>query len=349
MNILYASIGLLDEKTDLFKQQTITADVEAFIKKLLEYTLENKRTGQYCFADEGGEKAALVRMLAEAALAPKNEESSDEAGKLVKTAADSLLKAADASRMRLPESKRGEIRNGNLAAAVVRDEEQGLCVIFAKVDHSDWFDGESLTVRPGFSCDDKDIWKTAVVRLKEADRLKAGSVSVYMDNPAAYWTGGFLGLKKVRSDEDNTKTAMTKIQKLLAKRLSGGELIMQYSAIVRKMETTDTLNYPDFINELFGVGLLEADSRAKLRKELLALPEKAGFDTQFKVAQAVLPKLAVRQVFKVNEYMELTLVQGDYDPSDYIKTRVEDSGERVLEIRCTDPETFEGFERKRDG
>lgn len=349
MNILYASIGLLNEKTDMFRQQTITADVEAFIKKLLEYTLKNKRTGQYYFADEGGEKAALVRLLAGAALAPKNEESLNEAGRLVKTAADTLLKASDESRLRLPESKRDEIRNGNLAAAVVRDEEQGLCVIFAKVDHSDWFDGETLTVRPGFSCDDKDIWKTAVIRLNEADDLKAGSVSVYMDNPAAYWTGGFLGLKKVRSDEENTKIALTKMQKLLAKRLSGSELIMQWNAIVRKMETTDTLNYPYFIDDLFGICGEEENSRTKLLRELLALPEKAGFDTQFKVVQAVLPKLAVRQVFKVNEYMELTLVQGDYDPSDYIKARVEDSGERVLEIRCTDPKTFEGFERKKHG
>ena len=36
MNILYASIGLLDGRTEKFKQQTVTKDVEAFIRKLME-------------------------------------------------------------------------------------------------------------------------------------------------------------------------------------------------------------------------------------------------------------------------------------------------------------------------
>lgn len=347
MNILYVSIGLLDGRTEKFKQQTVTKDVEAFIRKLMEYTLESRKTGLYRFKDVQDVKAAGIERLAGNVLAPEGEAARSEIAGALKAAADALIAAEAESGKRIAAMGR-KIPTGNLAAAVVRDPKQGLCVIFAKVDHTDWFDGESLTVRPGFSCEDRDIWKTAVIRMREEDGLHAGDVSVYMDRPAAYWTGGFLGLEKVRSDEDNTRTALARMQKLLARRLSGIELFLQWNMLLRKMKAVSEMNYPDFINGLFG-DAGENRTVTKLRDELLALPEKAGFDTQFHVVRELLPGTSGSQMFELNDYMKLTLCEGDYDPHTLVEAREESSGERFLVIRCTDPKTFEDFKGKKHG
>ena len=74
MNILYASIGLLDGRTEKFKQQTVTKDVEAFIRKLMEYTLESRKTGLYRFKDVQGGKAAGIERLAGNVLARKGKQ-----------------------------------------------------------------------------------------------------------------------------------------------------------------------------------------------------------------------------------------------------------------------------------
>ncbi|MBR3069032.1 MAG: hypothetical protein IKG62_03185, partial [Lachnospiraceae bacterium] len=166
--------------------------------------------------------------------------------------------------------------------------------------------------------------------------------------PAAYWTGGFLGLEKVRSDEDNTRTALARMQKLLARRLSGIELFLQWNMLLRKMKAVSEMNYPDFINGLFG-DAGENRTVTKLRDELLALPEKAGFDTQFHVVRELLPGTSASQMFELNDYMKLTLCEGDYDPHALVEAREESSGERFLVIRCTDPKTFEDFKGKKHG
>ena len=93
MNILYASIGLLDGRTEKFKQQTVTKDVEAFIRKLMEYTLESRKTGLYRFKDVQDVKAAGIERLAGNVLAPEGEAARSEIAGALKAAADALIAA----------------------------------------------------------------------------------------------------------------------------------------------------------------------------------------------------------------------------------------------------------------
>ena len=344
MKTLYISIGLLEGAAREFRQQEVSPVIEVFISKLLQYTLQNRRTGKYHFKNADG-TAKMIRSFSDAVLRG-DEDGGDKIRAHVSAIAGKLAEAEQAAERKV-RAMGGSVKTGSLVLALLADETQGLCAVLAKVDHSKWIDSVDLSIQTGFPYDDKDIWKTAIVRLGEDGGLKPGAVSVYMDRPAAYWTEGFLGLLRERTDEDNTRIVCQRVLKAISNRLNRLEAAAFMNAFMLKMQNDTELNYPDLVNELVSEERAAEPALNKLREELLALPSKYGFDTQFTIVRAALPKEPVKQSFKVNDYMDLVLTAGDYEPGKLIEAREENSGERWLVIRCTDHKTFECFKRKK--
>ncbi len=342
MKILYISFGLLDGKAEYFEQQAATEGIRQFAEKLLQHTLENRKTRRCHFKDAGSGTAAGILSFSKEVL-KGSQADAEKIKELKRSFAGTLAKAEEAANKKI-ESMRGEVKKGSLVLAVVWDEAQGLCTVLAKVDHSKWVNGEDLTIKIGFPFDDKDIWKTALVRLAGEKELALGDVSVYMDRPAAYWTDGFLGVVKERTDGDNTEIACRRIGKAISNTLPGIRALELWNTFLQKMKTTSEMNYPEFVDGLVGSEPADPDMK-KLRDELLLLPEKFGFDTQFTVVDKALPKSQMQQVLPVNAHMDLILKQGEYDPAQLIMTEADGNGDRWLKIRCTEEKTYRRFKR----
>lgn len=345
MKTLYTAIGFLEGAADDFKPQKITEEVESFIEKLLKHTVKNRKTGLYHFKNEDTGAAERIRAFAEAVCRDEDDPSGEDIVEITREIAGFLTEAEKAAGKRIA-AMGGSVKNGSLIFAAVRDDAGQILVILAKVDHSRWFNGKDLTLQSGFPYDDKDIWKTALIRISEERGLAFGDISVYMDRPAAYWTSGFLGLVKVRTDKDNTSIACQRITKTISNRLEGMEALTLWNAFIRKMKTTSVMNYPEFVDELVGDEASVKPGLKKLREELLVLPDKFGFDTQFSIMADAIPEVQLKRILPVNEHMDLILRQGSYDPAGYIKAKESSSGERYLIIRCTDEKTYRSFVRK---
>lgn len=68
--------------------------------------------------------------------------------------------------------------------------------IVAKVEHSAWYEGESLEKKFGFPGDKKSVWKSAIIPLETTGALSEGDIKVYRNNSSKYWTDKFLEVQE---------------------------------------------------------------------------------------------------------------------------------------------------------
>ena len=242
------------------------------------------------------------------------------------------------------------IKKGSLVQALVEDEQEDdrYLYIIAKVEHSEWFDGESLQKSFGFPTEKKNVWKSAVIPLIVSENeVRFGSIRIYIDNGARYWAKDFLEVVEEKSDETNTKIAFEAIDRELRR-----ELKVQYprdyyilrNAVIQAMKTPQLLNYNEYIELLLG-GYVPENREVKtdfLKAKLLRLPEMKKFDTQF----MTVPQAIVAHKKLKFEPMDGIIINIDGSIENYkevITACVDDKHRRVLMIRCSNPDTFKAF------
>ena len=88
--------------------------------------------------------------------------------------------------------------------------------VIAKVEHAEWFDGETLEKNFGFPSENK-VWKSAVIILDVVnDAVMLSSIHCYLNHPAKYWTESFLEVDEAKNDTTNTLAVMKAVDKVLS-------------------------------------------------------------------------------------------------------------------------------------
>jgi hypothetical protein len=188
----------------------------------------------------------------------------------------------------LGQSTGGVVKKGSFVQFLYKED--GLFRYLAvKIDHQQFLDEDTFKIRLGLAVKNK-IYKACRVRFDES--LKPEDVFVYDNNskPSAYWWDRFLELEVVRDDSSNTKTASTEVIKYLERKLKDkfplDHTHLRNAAIVR-FRQKGVIDYPAFVESLLGAYVPLDESLAsmvgKIKDDLLALPEKRGFDTQFEL------------------------------------------------------------------
>ena len=81
-----------------------------------------------------------------------------------------------------------DVQKGSIVQALLVDDE-GYKFVIAKVEHSEWYDGETLEKNFGFPGENKRVWKSAVIGLDVADdAIIFSSIKIYVKHPAKYWS-----------------------------------------------------------------------------------------------------------------------------------------------------------------
>lgn len=344
MQILYTTIGYTDPGNNQFVFQNVTKIAQMFMRKLLSHTVDNNRTRVYYFRPDE-EMADIVCSYAQADVSPlesgANLDLDAQAERIVKR----LLDAENIANRQLGATGT-KVKTGSIVLSLIRDDEGVLRFVFAKVDHTRYLEGTNLELQVGFSIENQDIWKTAVVQISEQQPISTGDVLVYMDRPARYWTDGFLGLIAKRTDALNTTSMYKSVSgtiKREVEKISVNDYLILWSTLVHKMNAGTDFDYNVFIDELIDNYTPQSvkldELLGELKTKLLNLPDKVGFDRQFRLDSRDVASLAKAQTLKIAPGIELK-VNSEVDIKQAIGTDTDENGNIYIRIKCTDKKTI---------
>jgi len=344
MQILYTIIGYTDPGNNQFVFQNVTDIAEMFMRKLLSHTVDNNRTRVYNFSSDG-EMADIVCSYAQAYLHPLETGTNLDLDARSERIVKRLLDAENFANRQLGATGT-KVKTGSIVLSLIRDDEGELRFVFAKVDHTRYLEGTNLELQVGFSIEDQDIWKTAVVQISKQP-ISTGDVLVYMDRPAKYWTDGFLGLIAKRTDALNTTSMYKSVSgtiKREVEKISVNDYLVLWSTLVHKMNAGTDFDYNVFIDELIDNYTPQSDKLGELlgelKTKLFNLPDKIGFDRQFRLDPKDVASLAKAQTLKIAPGIELK-VNSEVDIKQAISTDTDENGNKYIRIKCTDKKTID--------
>ena len=322
MNTLYTIIGYTNPGNNQFVFQNVTKTAQMFMRKLLSHTVDNNRTHNPL---ETGTNLDLDA----------------QSERIVKR----LLEAENIANRQLGATGT-KVKTGSIVLSLIEDDEGELRFVFAKVDHTKYLEGKNLELQVGFSIEDQDIWKTAVVQISKQP-ISTRDVLVYMDRPARYWTDGFLGLIAKRTDALNTTSMYKSVSgtiKREVEKISVNDYLILWSTLVHKMNAGTDFDYNVFIDELIDNYTPQSDKLGELlgelKTKLLNLPDKIGFDRQFRLDPKDVASLAKAQTLKIAPGIELK-VNSEVDIKQAIGTDTDENGNKYIRIKCTDKKTID--------
>jgi hypothetical protein len=260
--------------------------------------------------------------------------------------ADKLLREEQQAQERIAPTGK-QIKKGSLIQALIKTDSDEFMYIIAKVEHSEWYDGESLQKNFGFPSEKKNVWKSAVFPFIIDEEIIFDTIRVYTDNDAKYWAIQFLELTEERSDQTNTNAAFNAIEmelKRKVKKYSERDYYNLRNTLIHSMKTPQQINYPEFVTAL--VGNYQPDVQSlnmlQLQTALLELPEKKNFDRQFNTVPDAIKKHR-RLKFPVTVGIELSISEETENYRNSIAAKTDDQGARYLQIVCRENSTYELF------
>ena len=342
--ILCRSFHTIDVPNKKTERIYIPEGFNEFINNLIEYiSKDNRNKKDFICKDSNRTVPHCISAIVAGIEDDKSTESLMDsiAGKLL----DSEINAQAAL-----ENLKKTIKQGSLFQALVRDDNDELLYIIAKVEHKGWYNSENLMRFSGFPEDEIAVWKSAIFPVLHADEEPLfGTISVYVDSEAKYWTKMFLEINEATSDDNNTIKAYNATVDALNRELkpiSDKDRRILVNSFLREFKTKQMVNYADMVNRIFDNYTPDATNWnvEYVKDRILKLPEKKQFDTQFMaVPEAIKDK--AREIYDVAAGIELRIKGVVNDYRNAIRAEEDSMNGRRLIIECTNPETYEKFAR----
>lgn len=351
MNIFFQMIQTIDLATEqVVAKKDIPEDFAEFILELIKFTTENNDTRLYEAFDDNTTVINCISQIIQMKHCKPHLDSDDliMCEKLSLSIANKLFREEKEAEEKIGVTGK-HIKRGSLFQALIQDDSGHYSYLLAKVEHKDWYDGDSLQKRFGFPSEKKNVWKSAVIPFAcESDGMQLGVVRVYTDNKAKYWAEAFLELREMRSDEVNTYKAFEEIDKELQrtiKKTSEYDYIHLRNMFIGYMKTARQFNYYSAIDELVvDYAPEEGYNMDYLSERLKKLPETKGFDAQFVTVPSAI-KARRHNKFKPVDGIEIHI--GNVTNMERVIEAFRDPDRKqYLKIYCPDPYTFQCFYRK---
>lgn len=343
MQILYSSLHNLDMAQDRPVRKAIPADFNSYMDAYIKFaTTENDSSREYNPIDSNRTVRRCVSTIFTDVLHQGDVVTdSERLDEHTDSIALKLLDAEKAVQERIGQMT--DVQKGSIVQALLLDDE-GYKYVVAKVEHSEWYDGETLEKNFGFPGQNKRVWKSAVIGLDAVDgAVIFTTIKAYINTNAKYWTADFLEVHEAKTDAVNTKAVLHAIDRVLkpVKEKSPQDYYNLRNTVVHELQSEQTINYPEMVNNLLGSyqpSSEEVDVQG-MRQKLL---EASGFDTQFhtdpkaingpgKVKIIISPSIDVLVKEGIPNWREGFLVHEKAD------------GRTFLMIRCDDQRTLNSF------
>jgi hypothetical protein len=350
MEILYRSLHNLDLNKEEPVRKEIPSDFNVYIADYIHFaTTENKISRMYSVPDRNTTVMHCISDIA-ADIVRQGNVLTDEtvSMELSDSIARKLFAVEQATEARIAHLT--NLQRGSIVQALILDDDEYQYVI-AKVEHSEWYDGETLAKNFGFPGENKRVWKSAVIDLTVEDRSVAhGNVKVFSNTGARYWPNDFLEVKEANSDRVNTEEVLKIVAHELKRSVKGKSLYDYYNltnSLNHALQSDQMISYSDLIGSLFDAYQPTEPSVNKeaIKAKLLGYTESGRFDAQFYADASVVMKNS-RTKYRVNEYVNIMVLEVQPDREAVIKAYKSVTGEKTLVIPCDDENTFRAFYRE---
>lgn len=347
MEILYRSLHNLDLSMEDPVRKEIPSDFDSYIAEYVHFAAtENKTSKMYSVLDHNTTVMHCIADLT-ADIIQQGNKAADEtlATELSDSIARKLFAIEQATQARMEHLT--NLQRGSIVQALISEDGEYEFII-AKVEHSEWYNGETLVKNFGFPGENKRVWKSAVIDLSvEGAAITHGNVKVFSNTGAQYWTRDFLEVKEANLDKVNTEEVLKIVNQELKRSVKGKSLYDYYNlknSLNHALQSDQMISYPDLIGSLFDAYQPTEPSVNKedIRVKLLSYADSGRFDTQFHADPSVVKKNS-RIKFPVNKYVNLMVLEAQPDREDLIKAEKLFTGEKVLIISCEEDDTFLSF------
>ncbi len=243
------------------------------------------------------------------------------------------------------------VQKGSIVQALVNDED-GYKFIIAKVEHSEWYDGETLQKNFGFPGENKRVWKSVVVYLDTVNETVIfTSIKVHLNHKADYWTSKFLEIQEAKNDTLNTKAVFAGIERVLKPLISKSpqDYYNIRNSVVTQLQKDQTINYLDMIGSIMDNYRPAGDDvdAVALKARLITLKDEGRFDTQFHTDPKAM-KRKKKTTLDVAQCIQVVVTEGLPDWEDNFRIRKKANGQNYLMIRCDDEKTLRAFKEDED-
>ncbi|MBQ8306772.1 MAG: hypothetical protein IJX90_11220 [Blautia sp.] len=350
MQVLYSSLHNLDLNQDEPVRKDIPSDFGSFMQSYIEFaTSSNDTTREYTVRDKN---RTVVSCLSDLFCDVLKQGDIVTDPVVPDSMSDSIaLKLLDAEKS-AQERVQGmsTIQKGSIVQALIKDDDTYSYVI-AKVEHKEWFEGETLQKNFGFPNENK-VWKSAVIGLSiVADAVMLSPIRCYINTQAKYWTESFLEVDEAKNDTTNTLAVMKAIDKVLGP-LRNTAPIDYYNlrnSAIHELQTEQTLNYPGFVGGLLDCYCPTEESvdTATLKEKLLELPTEGKFDTQFHTDPKAIKNLKKVKI-SVSPTIDVLIREAQNNWEESFRIHEKSDGKSYLMIRCEDEKTLRMFPKDKD-
>lgn len=348
MQILYSSLHNLNMDLDDPIRKDIPEDFDSYMSSYIEFATaennisrnylvrDNNRTVMNCIAD------LLLDVIAQGDVVTDSDVPDQRANSIA-------LKLLDTEK-NAQEKVKGvsTIQKGSIIQALIKNAGD-YCYVIAKVEHTEWIDGETFKKNFGFPGENKRVWKSAVLPLTIVNHeVSFGKVKCYVNTQAKYWTESFLEVEQAKDDKTNTVAVFKTIDKALKplKKTSPSDFYNLKNSATHELQIEQDINYPDMVSRLLDNYQSNDDSVNVdgIKGELLSAMEQGRFDSQFHTDPKAI-KRGKKISIPVSPTVDIVIKAAQDNWRDEFMSHETVDGKKYIMIRCEDDDTFRSFHR----
>ena len=183
MDVLFKSFHNIDVTNAQYVRKELPEDFNAFVIDYISFATQNENVKAYNVVDENVTVINCISKIIEGtySVPERTEDVLETLLEYSDSIANKLLKEESQAQIKI--SVMGKyIKKGSLIQALVKDDLGDTFYIIAKVEHSEWYDGDSLKKNLGFPSEKKNVWKSAVIPFIYDEEISFDNVRVYTDN-----------------------------------------------------------------------------------------------------------------------------------------------------------------------
>lgn len=343
MQVLYSSLHNLDMAKDEPIRKAIPADFNSYMEAYIKFaTTENDSSREYNPIDANRTVLKCVSTIFSNVLHQGDAVTDIEAlDDLANSIALKLLDVEKAVQKQIEQLT--DVQKGSIVQALITDDE-GYKYVVAKVEHSEWYDGETLEKNFGFPGQNKRVWKSAVIGLNAVDgAVKFTNITAYINTNAKYWTADFLEVQEAKTDAVNTRAVLRTVERVLkpVKEIAPQDYYNLRNTVVHELQSEQTINYPEMINNLLG-SYQPASKDVDVKRMRERLLKASGFDTQFNTNPKAIDKQS-KVKLSVSPSIDVLVKEGIPNWREDFFIHEKADGRTFLMIRCDDQRTLNSF------
>lgn len=240
-----------------------------------------------------------------------------------------------------------EIQKGSLVQCYLKLNDE-LMYLLAKIEHDSFIDEGDLKTHFGLPYE-RRVLKTCLIQL--TDDKQIADIKLYDSNStiSEYWWDKFLELKKLTSDEENTKRSFLAIDNCLSKikKDSPTDYTILRNSVIGYYKNQTSFVFDDLVNTIFTNYQPEDPNlnMTKLKENIKQLPETKKFDKRFEIIPKEI-KARIKKIYSINDKVDLNVKDYIENMKNVIIASEEAEG-KFVKILSTNDEVFNMFKFNR--